>query len=221
MVLILPDIVRDLAGLSLGPLVVGVALGLSLLLLGWKSHRFWMVLVATVLAGVVGLYEISAQKGQPLIASMLLALAAGLLALALVRLFAFVAGGIAGLVVVQSLAPGLDQPLIAFLVTGLVGLLLFRYCVMLITSVLGSTILCYAAMALIHRQGRFDMAAWLEQSTSLANGILWLVTTLGFLTQLYLNRLGKSKKKDSGSSKKKKKDEEISDPWTRMMRKAS
>jgi hypothetical protein len=152
---------------------------------------------------------------------MLLALAAGLLALALVRLFAFLAGGVAGLVTIQALAPGLDQPLIAFLVSGLVGLLLFRYCVMLITSLIGVTILSYAGAALVQRQGRFDIATWLEQSASLANGVLLLGTGLGFLVQLYLNRLGKSsKKKDSGSGKKKKKDEESGDPWTRMMRKA-
>src|SRR4051794_18818001 len=99
------ELLQDLCGLSPGPLAVAGVVGLTLWLFGWSTHRFWVVLCATVSAGVYGLFKGSARDVQPLVASLLLALVAGLLALALVRLFAFVVGGMAGLLLVQSLAP--------------------------------------------------------------------------------------------------------------------
>jgi len=63
---------------------------------------------------------------QPLLAGLLLAVAAGLLALALVRVIAFAAGGIAAVYGVRLLPPApWQEPLICFLGGGLLGLLLF------------------------------------------------------------------------------------------------
>ena len=93
MQMVSPDLIADLCGLSLGLLLAGVVVGFVLWLFGWQSHRFWVVLLTTVAAGVYGLQEAAAFKTPPLVAALLLAVAAGILALALVRLLAFGAGG--------------------------------------------------------------------------------------------------------------------------------
>src|SRR5438309_11913513 len=105
MQLVAPDILADACGLSAGLIVAGLVLGLALWLFGWWCHRFWIVLITTVLAGVYGLYDVPAFRAQPLIGAVLLALAAGLLALAMVRLLTFLAGGMAGLPAIQGLVP--------------------------------------------------------------------------------------------------------------------
>ena len=125
MQLVAPDILSDACGLSLGLVITALVVGLALWLFGWSWHRFWIVLITTVLAGVYGLYDAEVFRSQPLLAAVLLALAGGLLALALVRLLAFFAGGMAGLLISQAVFPSLDQP-ICFLLFGLASLYLFR-----------------------------------------------------------------------------------------------
>src|SRR5260370_17986016 len=121
MVLVSPDILADACGLSLGLMVLAVPAGLALWLLGWWCHRFWAVLLTTVLAGVWGLNSAPAWEAPPLVAAVLLALSAGVLALALVRLIAFCAGGLAGMLLLQAAYPHLQHPLLVFLISGLPG----------------------------------------------------------------------------------------------------
>src|SRR5262245_58216029 len=102
------DILGDVIQLSPGLLIAGAVVGLVLWLFGWSWHRFWIVLTATIAAGFVGLMHGESLRAQPLLAAALLGLAAGVLALALVRLSAFLTGGMAGLLVVQSSAPQWD-----------------------------------------------------------------------------------------------------------------
>src|SRR5262245_24456901 len=64
MTIIATDILGDLCGLSLGLIVAIIPIGLLLWLLGWWSHRFWIVLATTVLAGVFGLLEASSWRVQ-------------------------------------------------------------------------------------------------------------------------------------------------------------
>ncbi|MCI0683353.1 MAG: hypothetical protein L0Y71_14715 [Gemmataceae bacterium] len=185
-----PDLVADLCGLSLGVVLAGGVIGLVLWLFGWKSHRFWVVLLTTVSAGVYGLHEAATLKTPPLVAGVLLAVAAGVLALALVRLLAFWAGGVAGLLIVQAAAPSLDQPLVVFIVSGLVSLLLFRWFLMVLTSFAGSVLVCCAGVALLNMYGALDAVAWAEQGTTLLNWICGLMAALGFLWQFVLERRG-------------------------------
>ena len=192
-----PDLVADLCGLSLGVLVAGVGLGGFLWLLGWKSHRFWVVLLTTVAAGIYGLQEAAAFKTPPLVAALLLAVAAGVLALALVRLLAFVLGGLTGLILLQAAAPNLDQPLVVFVLSGLVSLLLFRWFLMALTSVTGAVVLCYAGLALLHHQGALDAIAWSEQGpTTLFNWVWGLLALMGFFFQFLLDRRGARRQED-------------------------
>src|ERR1051325_11358050 len=145
-----PDLVADLCGLSLGPILVGGVVGVALWLFGWRSHRVWIALAATVAAGVYGLQQAEAFKTPPLVAAILLAVTAGVLALALVRLFAFAVGGTVGVIIVQAASPTLDLPLVVFLVSGLVSLVLYRWFLMAVTSFGGSVLLCYSGLAFLH-----------------------------------------------------------------------
>ena len=77
MYLVAPDLLTDACGLSLGLIILTVPAGLVLWSLGWWSHRFWVVLFMTVLAGVCGLHVGASYNAPPLLAAVLLALAAG------------------------------------------------------------------------------------------------------------------------------------------------
>src|SRR5437588_12030549 len=94
MQMLAPDILSEARGLSVAVSGTGLAVGLALWLLGGRGHRFWVVLVTTVAAGVIGLQSGAAYGVQPMVAGLLAAVAAGAMALALMRVVAFVAGGL-------------------------------------------------------------------------------------------------------------------------------
>src|SRR6202022_2047235 len=161
--LLTPDILTDGRELSAGLTAAGLVIGLALWLTGWWGHRFWIVLVATVMAGIFGLLSSPAHQVQPLIVGLLLAVAAGVLALSLVRLVAFAAGGAAGWLAVPAVAPPpWDGVLICFLAGGLVGLLLFRLWMMALTSFAGSLLMAYSGLCLADRLGKLDAVAVAE-----------------------------------------------------------
>jgi len=204
-----PDILRDVCGLSPALLITGLIMGGVLWLWGWRTHRFWVVLLITVLAGLHGLYEGSAFRDHPLVASLLLAVAAGLLALSLVRLLAFIAGGMAGLLAVQALGQAGNQHLLVFIACGLVGLFLFRLWMMALTSFTGTLLMACAALALMNRSGKIDAVAWTEQGTIMVNWLCGGVSLLGLIVQYLLDRRRQNRSsKRSGRSN----DREISLP---------
>jgi hypothetical protein len=188
MQLIATDILADLCGLSLGLILLVLPVGLMLWLLGWWSHRFWIVLTTTVLAGLVGLNQANTWRAQPIVVAVLLAVAAGVLALALVRVIAFLSGGVAGLYLIQMLAPTFGQPAIVFLVSGLLSLLVFRWCFMALTSLLGSVCLLYAMLALLHFYQMLDALRWSEENRVLLNSVGGGAALAGFLFQMILHR---------------------------------
>jgi hypothetical protein len=189
------DILADVCGLSLPLVVTGLVLGLTLWLFGWRTHRFWVVLIMTVLAGIYGLYEAPPFRAQPLLASLLLAVAAGLLALAMIRVLAFVAGGGAGLLLVQAAAPTWSQPLLAFLACGLLGLLLFRLWMMALTSFSGALVIAYALLSLLNRADVLQAVEWSSgKGTVLFNWMCGLLAAAGLAFQFYLDRRRQGKK---------------------------
>ena len=199
--IVIPEILADARHLSVGAVGMGLGLGLFLWLFGWWSHRFWVVLIITVLGGVFGLYESSAFHAQPLLAGSLLALSAGLLALHLVRVLSFLAGGLAGLWLVQAMVPNLTQTLICFLLSGIMGSLLFRVWMMVLTSLVGSLLVAYAGLILLDRTGSVDVVNWTNQSTALLNWACGFLAVLGIGVQYLLDRrhriaLGLFKKED-------------------------
>ena len=196
MYVIAPDILADLCGLSLGLIVLVLPVGLLLWLLGWWSHRFWIVLTTTVLAGVFGLIEATAWKVQPILVAVLLAIAAGVLALALIRVITFAAGGFVGSYLVQVLAPSLNQPIICFLLSGLLCLLLFRWFFMVLTSLLGSSLLVYGTLALLHYRETMDALAWSEQNTLTLNILCSSLTLVGLAFQFVFDRWRTRRRKE-------------------------
>jgi hypothetical protein len=188
MTIIATDILGDLCGLSLGLIIAIIPIGLLLWLFGWWSHRFWIVLTTTVLAGVFGLLEASTWRVQPIVVAVLLAIAAGVLALALVRVVTFAAGGLATIYLIQFTFPSLNQPVICFLVGGLVSLLLFRWCFMALTSFLGSTLLAYGTLALLHYYESLDALGWADTNATFLTILCGLFTVAGFSFQVMYDR---------------------------------
>jgi hypothetical protein len=188
MSLISADILGDLCGLSLGLIIALLPIGLLLWLFGWWSHRFWIVLTTTILAGVVGLLEATTWGVQPILVAVLLAIAAGVLALALVRVISFVAGGLASLYLLQYLFPTLGQHAIVFLVGGLVSLLLFRWYFMALTSLLGSLFLAYGVLALMHYHEMCDALGWVAEHATFLSVLCGAGTLIGFIFQLMFDR---------------------------------
>lgn len=201
MQLVDPDILADACGLSPPLLFSGLILGLALWLFGWRCHRFWIVLITTVLAGIYGLYEAPAFKSQPFVAAGLLALAAGVLALALVRLLAFFAGGMAGLLAAQAVMPNFDQPLIGFLVSGLVSLFLFRLSIIVLTSLSGAILISYSGLCLLNHYGIVDAIAWLGRAEALPNWICVLIALMGVTLQFLFRRRRRIDKEESDEDK--------------------
>jgi hypothetical protein len=188
MQLIDPDILADAQGLSAGLVLIGLAVGLMLWLAGWWSHRFWIVLFTTVGAGVFGLSEAAALRTNPVVAGLLLALAAGILALALVRLVAFAAGGIGALLLMQVVAPAVDQPLVSFVAGGLAAVLFFRLGMMVLTSWCGTLLLVYGGLCLLDTLGRMDAALWAATNRVTLNWACAGLTLLGVIVQLVGSR---------------------------------
>jgi hypothetical protein len=195
-----PDILQEAQGFT--PAISGTAfmLGLLLWLLGWRGHRFWIVLVTTVSAGVWGLYSGPAFGTQYLVAGILLAVAAGFLALALVRVVAFAAGGMAMWILVRTIAPSLDAPLVFFLMGGLLGLLLFRLWTMALTSSAGALLMGYSGLCLANRLGNVDIVALAKDHPSALNAAGGALALLGLLAQFILERRrGRGKRRETRS----------------------
>lgn len=196
MTIIATDILTDLCGLSLGLLIALMPVGLMLWLLGWWSHRFWIVLATTVMAGVIGLLEATAWQAQPIVVAVLLAIAAGVLALALVRVITFAAGGLAGVYLVQLIFPSWQQHVICFLVSGLLCLLLFRWFFMVLTSFLGAALLAYGALALLHFHEMLDAVAWSGENATLLSIVCGAATLFGFAFQFTMERRRARRRKE-------------------------
>ena len=186
--LISPDILTEARTLSFGLIAVGISVGCLLWLLGWWGHRFWIVLIATVGAGVFGLSSGPDYGLQPVVAGLLLAVSAGVLALTLVRLVAYAAGGFAAWMLVHAFAPLWDQPLLCFLAGGLVGLLLFRFWTMALTSFVGTLFLSYSGLCLADKLDQLDAVAWATDHGRLLNWLCGVVALVGFTAQFFLER---------------------------------
>jgi uncharacterized membrane protein YccC len=194
MQILAPDILADACRLSVPINVGGAAVGFLIWLKGWRWHRFWLVLLATLTAGLLGLEKGSDHGMPPLAWASLLALTAGTLVIALLRGLAFAAGALAAWLTLQALTPTWDQPLVCVLVGGLLGLLLFRLWIMVLTSFAGTLLLAYCSLSLAG--GQFKVEAWAAQQSDLLNVACAGLTGLGVLCQWYLERFRTRKAKE-------------------------
>ena len=119
--------------------------------------------------------------------------------MALVRLMAFFAGGMFGLLAAQGLFPGLDQPL-CFLICGLISLFVFRLSMMALTSLTGAILIGYAALSLLDHYTAVDTVSWTGRATIFLNWLCGLLALLGFGLQLFLDR--RRARREGGESKK-------------------
>lgn len=193
MQLITTDILEAAQGLSPAVSGVGLAIGLLLWITGWWGHRFWIVMATTVSAGVLGIIHsnvLGTINGmRPLVTGVLVAIAAGVLALALVRVVVFAAGGAVVYLIVHAAAPATwDEPLGWFLVGGLGGLVLFRLWTMVLTSFTGSLLMIYSLLCMLDRLGRLDAVALSENKRVMLNAACLAATAVGVIMQMLLER---------------------------------
>jgi len=236
MQLIAPDILlegRGLTGAMAGTILV---LGLALWLFGWRWHRFWVVSGITLTAGVIGLNAGQAAGGQVLAVGLLLAVAAGMMALELARVIAFLAGGVGAWFAAQWVLPQAQELWAVFLSGGLFGLLLYRVWTMLLTSLIGTLLASHAGLIVLEPITKSDLAAWAGRNVAALNGLVVAIAVLGLLLQVAASPdpAAKDEKEAKKSRKKKEKpepkeepeakdSEESSDPawWKRLLRKAA
>jgi hypothetical protein len=188
MVLIAPDILQECRDLSVVVLIFGMVIGLLLWLLGGWGHRFCIVLVTTLVAGVAGLYFGPPWGMQPLVAGLLMGVAAGALALALVRVLVFIGVGFLALFVAKLLAPTWEEPVACFIAGGLLGVLLFRFWVMALASLGGTLLMAYTILGLLARVSKGDVVAWVERNGPLLNWAGGSFAVLGIVMQLLVLR---------------------------------
>lgn len=185
MQLIAPDILAEARGLSTAMLGTLAALGLALWLFGWRWHRFWVVAGITLAAGLIGLNAARPAGAQVIAVGILLAVAAGMMALELAKVVAFIAGGIGAWLAVQWVLPQAQELWAVFLSGGLLGLLLYRVWTMLLTSLMGTLIALHAALLLLEPALKFDAVAWAGASNAALNGVAVGIVILGILLQVF------------------------------------
>lgn len=186
--LVVPDILKEARELPLFLLLTGLAVGLFLWLFGGRKHQFWLALVLTLAAGLCGLRYGQSYGMQPLVAGLLLAVSAGALALSLVRILLFVAGGGLAVFLLHSTFPDWDETAACFLAGGLFSILLYRIWVVVLSSLVGTLLLAYSGLCLLARFSKINTVAWAENNGPLLDWSLATLTVLGLLTQLLLER---------------------------------
>lgn len=184
MQLIAPDILLEARGLTAAMSGTLCVLGVALWVFGWRWHRFWVVAAITLAAGLLGLNAGRAAGGTQIMAvGILLAVAAGMLALELAKVFAFVAGGCGAWLAVQWVFPQAQELWAVFLCGGMFGVLLYRLWTMLLTSLLGVLMAAHAGLLLLEPLLSFDSGRWIAANQAAANGVVVGLAVLGILLQ--------------------------------------
>lgn len=184
MQLIVPDILAEARGLTTAMSGTICVLGVALWLFGWRWHRFWVVAGITLAAGLIGLNAgRGGNGGQVLAVGILLAVAAGMLALELAKVIAFLAGGIGAWLAVQWVLPQAQELWAVFLCGGLFGILLYRLWTMILTTLIGALFVGHAGLLLLEPVLKFDAVAWSAANVAALNGIVVGLVVLGILVQ--------------------------------------
>lgn len=190
MIFVTPEILKECLELSQESVLLSLVIGFGLWIMGGWGHRFCIVLLATLLAGIFGLRNATVWGMQPLVAGLLLAVSAGALALSLARVGAFVAIGMATVYLSRMVVPNWHEPVAIFVGGGLVGILLFRFWIMTLASLAGSLIMAYSILCLLARHVRMDVLSWSEKNASLLSWSILGLAILGILIQLFAMRSG-------------------------------
>ncbi|GIW82282.1 MAG: hypothetical protein KatS3mg105_4089 [Gemmatales bacterium] len=184
-----PKILQACHGLSWGVCAIGLVIGLALWATGWWWHRFWIVSFSTAMGGFIGLWASQWYATKPLVVSLLLALAVGMMSLALIRVVAFVMCGSAVYLLVHFQAPvSWDAPLPWFLAGGLLGIVLFRLWMMVLTSCAGTLLAGYSALSLLDYVGKIQAADFASAKGALLTGICYGGIIGGVGLQVWIDR---------------------------------
>ncbi len=182
--LIAPDVLTEANGLSIPFSVAGIVLAILLWVLGWHWHRFWIVAASTVAAGLYGLSAHQAISPRMLAAGVLLAVAAGMLAVDLSRLLAFSAGGLGAWLIVHRILPAFQEPLICIMCGGILGIFLYRLQLMLLFSFVGTLLFAHSVLLLIEKlSSKFVAADWANVNFLSLNIGVGVVTLVGLVIQ--------------------------------------
>lgn len=193
--LIAPEVLTEAHGLSPVLSGIGVALGLLVWLCGWRWHRFWVVVAVTLIGGLIGLQAGKSSGGHILAMGVLLAVSAGLLALELARVFAFLAAGSAVWMASSAIFPNGQELWVGFLIGGLLGVMLYRFWTMLLTSFVGVILCWHSLLCLLERFIAFDAAGFAAANARVLTGAGLAVTALGVVGQSWLERWYQRRKK--------------------------
>ena len=205
--LIAPDVLAEARGMSGAMAGTACVLGIALWLFGWRWHRFWVVAGVTLGAGLIGLNAGKTSGGQVMAVGILLAVAAGMMALELAKVLAFVAGGIGAWLAVQWVLPQAQELWAVFLSGGLFGLLLYRLWTMLLTSLMGALISGHAALLLLEGPLAFDAVAWSGAHLVALNGVIVALVVLGIVVQATQSADEEPAKDEKADEKQPKKDD--------------
>jgi hypothetical protein len=113
----------------------------------------------------------------------LLAVSAGMMALELAKILAFVAGGVGAWLAVQWVLPQAQELWAVFLCGGLFGVLLYRLWTMMLTSLAGTLLTAHAGLLLLEPVLKFDAPTWAAANLSALNGLVVAFAVLGVLVQ--------------------------------------
>ncbi|MCE9562895.1 MAG: hypothetical protein K8U57_12695 [Planctomycetes bacterium] len=215
MQLIAPDILAEARGLTEAMSGTLCVLGMALWLFGWRWHRFWIVAGVTLGAGLCGLHAGRAVGGAQILAvGVLLSVAAGMMALELARIFAFVAAGCAAWLAALWVFPQAQELWAVFLSGGLFGLILYRVWTMLLTSLGGVLVAGHAALLLLEPLLEFDAVEWVAANQAAVNGSAIALAILGIVLQAVFTRgsRGEAEQKHEKHEKPKEKAEHKEKP---------
>ncbi len=183
MFLLNPDVIAEARGLSVGASGFLLFVGFLLWAFGWRWHRFWVVFAITLAAGILGLSAGQSAGVQILVVGVLCALAAGMLALELARLLAFVTGGVAAWVAATMVAPGAQELWAVFLCGGLVGVVLYKLWSMIAMSLIGILVCWHTLLVMAEGLFSWDTAKLAAENASAFNGAVVIGTLLGVFVQ--------------------------------------
>jgi len=211
MQLIAPDVLAEARGLTEAMSGTLCVLGVALWLFGWRWHRFWIVAGVTLGAGLCGLHAGRAVGGAQILAvGVLLAVAAGMMALELARIFAFVAAGCAAWIAALWVFPQAQELWSVFLSGGLFGLILYRVWIMLLTSLGGVLVAGHAALLLLEPLLAFDAVEWVTANQAAVNGSTIALAILGIVLQAVFTR--RNRREDEERPQKSQKPKEKVEP---------
>jgi hypothetical protein len=191
-----PDVFADLLELPLAALGIIAALGAAIALIGWRWHRFWLTITVSLISGLIGIRQAPVWGiEQPIMAGVLLATAAGCLALSLARVGMFLAYGLTIWYAMKRFAPPYAIPAICICAGGLFSVLFYRFCVALLTAAFGSLLLCYGGLAFAQQKNIFSVSSVIQEQPLIASAIWAGLTFFTLSLQLYFWRRAKQRLK--------------------------